>query len=110
VIGEIGWELAVTGAALVLLVAWFERGTSRAALLVATAPIFLFLVWFWPVQGLGNDSDFLGSAFPPTYAAAWMLARRFRPAVLGLLILIAGNAAIAHVLTWPFVHGPVPRP
>jgi hypothetical protein len=110
VIGEIGWELAVTGAALVLLAAWYERGTSRTALLVATAPIFLFLVWFWPVQGLGNDTDFLGSAFPPTYAAAWMLARRFRPAVLGLLILIAGNAAIAHVLTWPFVHGPVPRP
>jgi hypothetical protein len=108
VIAELGWELAVTGAALVLLAAWFERGPERTALLVAAAPILLFLIWFWPVQGLGNDSDFLGSAFPPTYAAAWILARRFKPSALALLILVAGNAAIAHVLTWPFVHSPVP--
>jgi hypothetical protein len=108
VIGEIGWELAVTGAALVLLAAWYARDASGKAVLVAAAPILLFLIWFWPVQGLGNDSDFLGSAFPPTYAAAWILARRLEPSAVALLVLIAGNAAIAHVLTWPFVHSPVP--
>jgi hypothetical protein len=110
VVTEIGWELAVTGAALVLLAAWYARGPARSAVLVAAAPILLFLIWFWPVQGLGNDSDFLGSAFPPTYAAAWILARRFKPSALALLILVAGNVAIAHVLRWPFVHSPVPAP
>jgi hypothetical protein len=108
VIGEIGWELAVTGAALVLLAAWYGRDVAGTAVLIAAAPILLFLIWFWPVQGLGNDSDFLGSAFPPTYAAAWILARRLKPSAVGLLILVAGNAAIAHVLRWPFVHSPVP--
>ena len=108
VIAEVGWELAVTGGALVLVAASVARGPMRTAFLVATAPILLFLIWFWPVQGLGNDSDFLGSAFPPTYAAAWIIARRFTLSVVGLLTLVAGNAALAHVLTWPFVHSPLP--
>jgi hypothetical protein len=106
-IAEIGWELAVTGAALVLLAAWFARGPERMAVLAATTPVLLFLISFWPVQGLGNDSDFLGSAFPATYAAAWLLARGIRASCFGLVVLVAGNAAIAHVLTWPFVHSPI---
>jgi hypothetical protein len=107
VIGEIGWELAVTGAALVLLAGWFARGPSRSALLLATVPVLLFVIWFWPVQGIGNDSDFLGSAFPATYAAAWLIARDTKASVLAFLTLLAGNIAIAHVLTWPFVHNPI---
>jgi hypothetical protein len=107
VLGEIGWELAVTGAALVLLAAWFVRDPARQALLVATVPVLVFVVWFWPVQGIGNDSDFLGSAFPATYAAAWLIARNIRASIIGFLILVAGNAAIAHILTWGFVHSPI---
>ncbi|MDP9226660.1 MAG: hypothetical protein M3P18_23030, partial [Actinomycetota bacterium] len=93
-ISEIGWELAVTGAALVLVAAWFVRGSAQRALLIGTVPVLVFVIWFWPVQGIGNDSDFLGSAFPAAYAAAW---------------LIAGNAAMAHILTWGFVHSPIPQ-
>jgi hypothetical protein len=107
VMAEIGWELAVTGAAIVLLAAWFVRGPGRTALLIGTLPVLLFVVWFWPVQGIGNDSDFLGSAFPATYAAAWLVARDVKASVLAFLVLAAGNAAIAHVLTWPFVHSPI---
>lgn len=107
VIAEIGWELAVTGAALVLLALWVTRGPARLALLLATIPVLVFLIWFWPVQGLGNDSDFLGSAFPASYAAAWLIARDLRASVVALLVLVAGNVAIAHVLTWPFVHSPI---
>jgi len=108
VIAEIGWELAVTGAALVLIAAWFRRDPAVAPVLIATIPILLYLIWFWPVQGLGNDSDFLGSAFPPTYAAAWIIARHAKASVLAFLVLTAGCAAFAHVLTWPFVHSPIP--
>jgi hypothetical protein len=107
VIAEIGWELAVTGAALVLLAVWVARGPAGQALLLATLPVLVFLVWFWPVQGLGNDSDFLGSAFPPTYAAAWLVARDLRASALGFAAMIAGNVAIAHILTWGFVHSPI---
>lgn len=109
VIAEIGWELAVTGAALVLVAAWLTHGPARDALLVATVPVLVFVVWFWPVQGLGNDSDFLGSAFPATYAAAWLLAGSLRASVIGFLALVAGNAAMAHILTWGFVHSPMPH-
>jgi hypothetical protein len=108
-IGEIGWELAVTGAPLVLIAAWFRRSPAVVPVLVATVPILLYLAWFWPVQGLGNDSDFLGSAFPPTYAAAWIIASDAKASALGFLTLIAGSAAISHVLTWPFVHSPIPH-
>ena len=107
VVRELGWELAVTGAALVLLAAWFVRDSSRSALLLATLPVLLFVIWFWPVQGIGNDSDFLGSAFPATYAAAWLVARDLRASILGFVVLAAGNAAIAHILTWPFVQSPI---
>jgi hypothetical protein len=109
VIGEIGWELAVTGAALVLLAAWFVHGSARQALLIATVPVLVFVVWFWPVQGIGNDSDFLGSAFPATYAAAWLIAANLRASIIGFLVLVAGNAAIAHILTWGFVHSPITK-
>jgi hypothetical protein len=107
VIGEIGWELAVTGAALVLVAAWFTRGPDRDAVLIAAVPVLVYLVWFWPVQGLGNDSDFLGSAFPPSYAGAWLVARSRRASLLGFVALAVGNAAMAHILTWGFVHSPV---
>ncbi len=107
VIAEIGWELAVTGAALVLLAAWFVRGPARQALLIAAVPVLLFVIWFWPVQGIGNDSDFLGSAFPATYAAAWLIAANLRASIIGFLVLVAGNAAIAHILTWGYVHSPI---
>jgi hypothetical protein len=106
-ITEIGWELAVTGAAIVLLAAWFVRGTARQTLLIATVPVLAFVIWFWPVQGIGNDTDFLGSAFPATYAAAWLLAGNLRASLIGFAILIAGNVAMAHILTWGFVHGPI---
>jgi hypothetical protein len=109
VIAEIGWELAVTGAALVLLAAWLVHGPARQALLIATVPVLVFVVWFWPVQGIGNDSDFLGSAFPATYAAAWLLTTNLRASIIGFLILVAGNAAIAHILTWGFVHSPIAK-
>lgn len=107
-ITEIGWELAVTGAALVLVAAWFVRGgPARQALLIGTVPVLLFVIWFWPVQGIGDDSDFLGSAFPAAYAAAWLIAGNLRASIIGFLILVAGNAAMAHILTWGFVHSPI---
>jgi hypothetical protein len=108
-ITEIGWELAVTGAALVLVAAWFVRGHARQALLIGTVPVLVFVIWFWPVQGIGNDSDFLGSAFPAAYAAAWLIAGNLRASIIGFLILVAGNAAMAHILTWGFVHSPIPQ-
>ncbi|HEY8772987.1 MAG TPA: hypothetical protein VIM05_00335 [Gaiellaceae bacterium] len=108
-ITEIGWELAVTGAALVLIAAWFVRGPARQALLIGTVPVLVFVIWFWPVQGIGNDSDFLGSAFPAAYAAAWLIAGNLRASIIGFLILVAGNAAMAHILTWGFVHSPIPQ-
>jgi hypothetical protein len=107
VMGEIGWELAVTGAALTVLAVWFGRGQARQALLIATVPVLVFVIWFWPVQGIGNDSDFLGSAFPATYAAAWMIAANLRASIIAFLVLVAGNAAMTHILTWGFVHNPI---
>jgi hypothetical protein len=107
VIGELGWELAVTGAALVLVAAWLVHGPARQALLIGTVPVLVFVIWFWPLQGIGNDSDFLGSAFPAAYAAAWLIADNLPASIIGFLMLVAGNVAMTHILTWGFVQSPV---
>ncbi len=65
VIAEIGWELAVTGAALVLLAAWFVRGPARQALLIGAVRVLVFVVWFWPVQASGTTATFSARPFRP---------------------------------------------
>jgi hypothetical protein len=109
VIWVIAWEFGVCSAVLVLLLAW-QRGPLVRAVAVATVPVAAFVIVFWPTQGIGNDSDFLGAAFPAAFAAAWLIARSVRLTALGLVLMIPEHVGFRHVLTASFVEGQTPPP
>src|SRR5207245_915744 len=68
---DIFFEFVILGVFVSAFVLFAMRGGRLwEAVAVATAPVVLFVIFFWPVQGLGNDTDFLGSAFPSFYATS----------------------------------------
>lgn len=109
VLGQIGWELWVGSAVLMLLLAR-ERGPLVRSVAIGTLPVLAFLIVFWPVQGIGNDSDLLGAVFPAAFAGAWLISRSARLTLVGLLLLVSGQWAIHHVLTPGFVEDQTPPP
>ena len=75
------------------------RDEVRAALLY-TVPSALFLVMFWPIQGLGVEMDLVFAAFPAIYALAWICAHDPRRTVIAAAILVS-----AHLAFWRIVIG-----
>jgi hypothetical protein len=75
------------------------RDEVRAALLYSV-PAALFLVMFWPIQGLGVEMDLVFAAFPAIYALAWVCAHDPRRTVIAAAIL-----ASAHLAFWRIVIG-----
>jgi hypothetical protein len=75
----------------------------RTAIALAAVPVVLFVAVFWPVQGLGEDTDFLASAFPPLFAVGWLVAPSRRLTIVMLGLLAAGDWALHHVLTPAFI-------
>ena len=75
------------------------RDEVRAALLYSV-PAALFLVMFWPIQGLGVEMDLVFAAFPAIYALAWVCAHDPRRTVIAAAIL-----ASAHLGFWRIVIG-----
>jgi hypothetical protein len=99
---ELGYEFLIVGViTLVLLV--FAAGGLRLPVALAAIPVLLFVAVFWPVQGLGEDTDFLASAFPPLFAVAWLVAPSRRLTVVALAMLAGGEWALHHVLTPAFI-------
>ncbi|MGH7552903.1 MAG: hypothetical protein ACREMQ_07715 [Longimicrobiales bacterium] len=71
----------------------------RAALLYAV-PSTVFLVAFWPVQGLAVEMDLVLAAFPALYGLAWVCAYDPRRATIAAVLL-----ASAHLAFWRIVLG-----
>jgi hypothetical protein len=71
----------------------------RCALLYAI-PSTLFLLVFWPVQGLGVEMDLVLAAFPALYALAWVSAHDAKAATIAAALL-----ASAHLAFWRIVLG-----
>ena len=103
---DIFFEFVILGVFAAALVLLLPRGRLWEAVVVATVPAVLFVIFFWPIQGLGNDTDFLGSAFPALYGVGWLAARSRRaPAVL-VAALAVGQLALLHVVrSILFIHG-----
>lgn len=76
-----------------------HREGTRTALLYAV-PSLIFLVLFWPIQGLGMEMDLVFAAFPAIYALAWVCAHDRRRTVVAALLLVS-----AHVAFWRIVLG-----
>jgi hypothetical protein len=97
---DILFEFVILGVVASAVIVGAERGPLWAPVVAATVPLALFVVFFWPIQGLGNDTDFLGSAFPALYGVGWLAARSRRRSLVLAAALVVGQAAMLYV-----VHG-----
>jgi hypothetical protein len=90
----------VAGVPLIAIAASLWRrlpAETRAALFYAV-PSAIFLVLFWPIQGLAVEMDLVFAAFPAFYALAWVCAQDHRRAVAAAAFL-----AGAHLVFWRIV-------
>jgi hypothetical protein len=71
----------------------------RSALFYAI-PSTLFLMVFWPIQGLSVEMDLVLAAFPALYALAWVCAHDAKAATIAAALL-----ASAHLAFWRIVLG-----
>jgi hypothetical protein len=70
------------------------RIETHAALLYAV-PSTIFVVLFWPIQGLAVELDLLFGAFPALYALAWVCAHDARRTTIAAVFL-----AFGHLIFW----------
>jgi hypothetical protein len=73
------------------------RDEVRMALWYAV-PSTVFLICFWPIQGLGVEMDLLVAAFPALYALAWICAHDPRRTTIAAALLVS-----AHLAFWRIV-------
>jgi hypothetical protein len=97
---DIFFEFVILGVFASAVILFLPGGRLWRAVVAATVPMILFVVFFWPVQGLGNDTDFLGSAFPALYAVGWLTSQSRRGSLVLIAALALGQLALLHV-----VHG-----
>jgi hypothetical protein len=84
---------------LVLGVCSWRRYRDQVLVMIGYAmPSLLFLVFFWPVQGLGVDTGHVFAAFPAFYAAAWLCAREPRYTAIAAAVLISAHLAFWRVV------------
>jgi len=90
----------VVGAPLLLVVAslWRARRDDVRIALWYALPSTVFSIAFWPVQGMGQDTDLLVAAFPAFYALAWVCAHEPRRTTIAAALLIS-----AHMGFWRVV-------
>jgi len=99
---DIGYELWITGVVLLALLV-FVASRLRAPVVIAAIPIVLFVVLLWPIQGIGEEVDLIASVFPPLFAVAWLVAPSRRLTVIALVLLVAGQWALHHILSPAFI-------
>jgi hypothetical protein len=85
----------VVGAPLLVVAAslWKRHRDLVILTLCYAIPSVLFLIFFWPVQGLGVDTGHVVAAFPAFYAAAWLCSKERRQTAIAAVLLISGHLA-----------------
>jgi hypothetical protein len=92
-----GW---VVGAPLLVVAAslWRQyRDEVRVALAYAV-PSTIFVICFWPIQGLGVEMDLIVAAFPALYALAWVCAHDPRRTTIAATLLVSGHLAFWRIV------------
>jgi hypothetical protein len=79
---------------------WRRHPDEVRSALVYAVPSTVFLVVFWPVQGLSVEMDLVLAAFPALYALAWACAHDSKAAMIAAALL-----ASAHLAFWRVVLG-----
>jgi hypothetical protein len=93
---DIGLESLMVGVPVLLLGLSVNHDSAvRRIAWAFSIPSLLFLVLFWPAQGIGVDADAVFAAFPAYFAGAWMCARRRGTTAAAFAML-----AVAHGVFW----------
>lgn len=101
---DVALMLALGGALLYLPALASQTARSiKVPILLATVPVLLFYVKFWPVQGLGNDTDLAVGTFGALFLLAWLCARRRDTFLVGWGLLLAAEALFWVITRHPFV-------
>ena len=93
----------VVGAPLLLVAAslWRQRVDEvRMALGYAVASV-AFTIFFWPIQGLGEEMDLIFAAFPAVYALAWVCAHDSKRTYVAAALLISAHYAFWRICLDP---------
>jgi hypothetical protein len=90
----------LAGVPLVAVVASLWRTHANEVRLAAaySMPSAVFLVVFWPIQGLAVEMDLVFAAFPALFALAWVCAHDARKAAVAAVLL-----ASAQLMFWRVV-------
>ncbi len=90
----------VVGAPILLVAAslWKRHRDPARLVLCYALPSLLFLIFFWPPQGIGVDTGHVAGAFPAFFAGAWLCARERRHAAIAAAILISGHLAFWRIV------------
>jgi dipeptide/tripeptide permease len=93
------WAVGVPLVAVTAMM-WQERREETRAALLYAVPSMIFLVMFWPIQGLAWEMDLVFAAFPAVYALAWVCAHDAKRTVVAAVLLMS-----AHIAFWRIVSG-----
>ena len=90
----------IAGVPLLAVVAtlWQRHRHDAMTAILYSLPSLIFLVSFWPIQGLAVEMDLVFAAFPALYAFAWVCAQEARSAAIAAALL-----ASAHLAFWRVV-------
>jgi hypothetical protein len=89
----------IVGVPVFALVAWLARRDPLARLaLLVSVPSLVWLVLFWPIQGLNAELDLVFGAFPAVFALLWVCARDTRLSLAAAALLASGHIAFWWVL------------
>jgi hypothetical protein len=106
---DLWWTGWVVGAPLLALAVslWRRYAPEVRTALVYSLPSFVFVVAFWPIQGLGEEMDLVFAAFPAVYALIYVCALDVRRTAIAAALLAAAHYAFWYVVLDPqFVNIP----
>jgi hypothetical protein len=97
---DIFFEFVIMGVFASVVLYWLARTRLWWSVLVGTIAMAVVVVFYWPEQGLGNDTDGLAVFFPALFGVGWLTSRSRR---LSLALVIA--LAVAQPVLLYVVHG-----
>ncbi len=99
---DIGATMLMVGVPVLLLGLWkSESGRERRLIWLFALPSLIFLVAWWPAQGVSMESDLLFAIFPAFFAGAWSCSRTPAATVAGLSLVL-----VCHVVFWWVILAP----
>lgn len=61
-------------------------------------PSILFVIFRWPLQGIGGGVDLVVAGFPAFYALAWLCAHDSKRAAIAAALLVSAHLAFWRVV------------